>query len=121
MNIDLAAALKQLKKQRDFLRWMGRRYLELNAEQAEAFNTGARIIDEFRIQLREGEYDLEAEPATAAGELETPAEKELFTEELADIRIQLAGGDLRLEQAEFARQLQAELVRPRRFIHLEEN
>lgn len=59
---------QQLKKQRDFLKWMSRRYKETNIEQSEAFATGARLFDELRVDLAGGLFN--------AGEVE-----ELFTEE----------------------------------------
>lgn len=51
-----------LKKQRDFLRWMGRRYTPTNPDQGAAFFTGAEKIDEIRDDLLAGFFDVE--PAT---------------------------------------------------------
>lgn len=51
--------LQQLKKQRDFLKWMGRRHKDLNPDQSEAFFTGARLFDELRTELKEGLFDEE--------------------------------------------------------------
>lgn len=63
---------QQLKKQRDFLRWMNRRYLSSNPAQAEAFAKGAEMFEEVRKDLLAGLFN--------AGEV-----KELFTEELPDV------------------------------------
>jgi hypothetical protein len=64
---------QQMKKQRDFLKWMGRRYLSINEEQAAAFNTGARMFEELRQELITGLFDAGDE------DLEVPAKEELFT------------------------------------------
>jgi hypothetical protein len=48
---------QQLKAQRDFLKWMSRRYLEVNPDQSAAFATGARLFDELRGELLEGLFD----------------------------------------------------------------
>lgn len=62
---------QQLKKQRDFLRWMGRRYSSINEDQSAAFFTGARMFDELRGELLQGSFDV--------------LEKDLFTnQELVD-------------------------------------
>lgn len=50
---------QQLKKRRDFLKWMARKYLEENAEQAAAFTTGADQLDEIRTELLDGLFDLD--------------------------------------------------------------
>lgn len=63
---DLSQALK---KQRDFLKWMARRYAGDNADQSAAFGTGAEILDELRNDLVAGLFDV----APAAGQ------KELFS------------------------------------------
>jgi hypothetical protein len=62
---------QQLKKQRDFLRWMGRRHAELNPDQSQAFFTGAKLFDELRTDLLAGLFN--------AGQVE-----ELFTRERED-------------------------------------
>ncbi len=64
--VDIVLLSQQLKKQRNFLRWMSRRYSELNPDQGAAFATGAKILEELRQDLAAGVYDLES--------------KELFTE-----------------------------------------
>lgn len=46
-----------MKKQRDFLKWMSRRYFEENPEQSAAFKTGAELLDEIRISILEGDFD----------------------------------------------------------------
>jgi hypothetical protein len=62
---------QQLKKQRDFLRWMGRRHKVSNPEQSDAFFTGARLFDELRQDLLQGLFN--------AGQV-----AELFTRERED-------------------------------------
>lgn len=59
---------QQMKAQRDFLKWMGRRYAPVNEEQSEAFFTGARLFDELRRELLAGDFDVYP-----------PEEKDLFT------------------------------------------
>ena len=67
-RIDVKELSFQLKKQRDFLRWMARRYREENPDQSEAFLTGAGLFDKIREQLKAGDYD---------GEVFTSSEEEL--------------------------------------------
>lgn len=50
---------QQLRNQRNFLRWMARKYKE-NPEQAAAFETGARLFDELRAELLAGDYDADS-------------------------------------------------------------
>lgn len=69
---------QQLKKQRDFLRWMGRRYTPANPDQGAAFFTGAEKIDELRSELLQGSFDV--------------LEEDLFTNQVAGPR------ELELEQ-----------------------
>jgi hypothetical protein len=63
---------QQLKKQRDFLRWMSRRYREVNQEQSAAFTTGAELIESVRQDLLAGLFN-----AGEVEELFTPGEEEL--------------------------------------------
>lgn len=51
--------LQQMKKQRDFLKWMSRRHKDINPEQSDAFATGARLFDELRTDLKDGLFDEE--------------------------------------------------------------
>lgn len=62
-----------LKKQREFLKWMGRRHQEINPDQSAAFFTGAQLLDEIREDLLAGLFDLDPE---AKPELFTRAELE---------------------------------------------
>lgn len=48
---------QQLKKQRDFLRWMARRYSSSNPDQAAAFTTGAQLFNTIREELVQGMFD----------------------------------------------------------------
>lgn len=72
---------QQLKKKRDFLKWMYRRYLEVNPEQAAAFMTGAEQLDEIRQELLAGFFDLEPkeeliiDPASQVNDLAGDLEK----------------------------------------------
>lgn len=59
---------QQIKKQRDFLKWMSRRHAESNPEQAAAFTKGAELFEELRQDILEGLFN--------AGQVE-----ELFTDE----------------------------------------
>lgn len=52
---------QQLKKQRDFLKWMSRRYFNMNPEQSAAFGTAAQLFDELRRDLMAGFFDAEEE------------------------------------------------------------
>lgn len=49
---------QQLKKQRDFLKWMARRYKD-NPDQAAAFTTGADLFQNIRLDLIDGLFDEE--------------------------------------------------------------
>lgn len=62
---DLSQAIK---RQRDFLRWMSRRYQDENPEQSAAFSSGAGILEDIRQELQAGAYDASS-----------PAGKDLFT------------------------------------------
>lgn len=62
---------QQLKKQRDFLKWMSRRYFNMNPEQSAAFGTGAQLFDELRKELVAGFFDAD--------------EKEVFTNPLQQL------------------------------------
>lgn len=50
---------QQLKKRRDFLKWMARRYSSTNPEQAAAFTTGAEQLEELRQDLLAGFFDVD--------------------------------------------------------------
>jgi hypothetical protein len=50
---------QQLKKQRDFLKWMSRRHTPSNPEQGAAFTTGAELLEEIRQDLLAGLFDAE--------------------------------------------------------------
>lgn len=65
---------QELKKERNFLRWMARKYKDENPEQAKAFTTGAEILDRLREDLVAGFFN--------AGEVGDRGE--LFTRHRAD-------------------------------------
>ncbi len=72
---------QQIKKQRDFMRWMVRKYTKLEQpEVAGAFSKGAEILEELRDDLVAGLFDLE--------------EKEVFTREPAEVTAARAEKDL---------------------------
>lgn len=48
---------QQLRKDRNFLRWMARKYEDINPVQAQAFRTGAEILERNRQQILAGDYD----------------------------------------------------------------
>lgn len=73
-NLLVTDLSQQLKKQRDFLKWMARRYQGINPDQAAAFSTGARLFDELRSELLAGLFN--------AGQV-----KELFTEEELQLQV----------------------------------
>lgn len=53
---------QELKKQRDFLRWMVRKYTKLEQlDVAGAFDKGAQLFDDVRRDLLEGLFDHELE------------------------------------------------------------
>lgn len=64
---------QQIKKQRDFLKWMARRYFNMNPEQSAAFTKGAELFEELRQEILQGLFD-EVDPA---------GRKELFTKSSA--------------------------------------
>ena len=47
-----------MKKQRDFLKWMSRRYAEVNSDQSAAFRTGAEVLDDIRRDLVDGIFSM---------------------------------------------------------------
>lgn len=55
--INVTALRQQLKKQRNFLRWMARRYEDVDISHSAAFTTGAEILEEIRRQLADGVFD----------------------------------------------------------------
>jgi hypothetical protein len=52
---------QQLRKQRNFLKWMARRYEALNPEQSAAFAKGAELLEDVRQDLLDGLFDAEEE------------------------------------------------------------
>lgn len=56
-RINHGALSGKMKAQINFLKWMGRRYAEINPDQSAAFFTAAEILAEIRDALIAGEFD----------------------------------------------------------------
>lgn len=79
LNVTLLS--QRLKADRNFLKWMTRRYKETNPEQAAAFETAAEMTEKLRSEILVGGFD---EELFTGDELQQPAAQ--FHEQLARLQ-----------------------------------
>ena len=83
LNVTLLS--QRLKADRNFLKWMTRRYKETNPEQAAAFETAAEMTEKLRSEILAGGFDEEL--FTEGRVLQQPAA------EILDLQQQTSGFD----------------------------
>lgn len=100
---------QQLKKQRDFLKWMGRRYSSSNPDQSAAFFTAAGLFEDLRQELLQGLFDVQGPTNSKelftkvpGGVIPKPAgHRVLSREEILDAAEEIQLEDFRQEQASY--------------------
>lgn len=84
--VDITALSQRLKSDRNFLKWMTRRYREINPEQGEAFSSAAEMVDKLRSEILAGDFD-------SSKELFTPELDETPAAEILDLQQQTSSSD----------------------------
>lgn len=89
-TVDVTEISQAMKTDRNFLKWMMRRYKEVNPEQSAAFGTAAELTEKLRSRILAGDFDVS---------------KDLFTgDELPDLRSRAAAvSDLQCPEFECIR------------------